>query len=57
MGDLGQAAVVFIGTALAFGIRSYAVVNIVMVLIWIGLAVAIAREHRALAPIDAEKAA
>ena len=56
-GDLGQAAVVFIGTSLAFGIRSYAAVNIVLVLIWIGLAVAIAREHRALAPVDAERAA
>jgi AAA family ATP:ADP antiporter len=56
-GDLGQALVVFIGTSLAFGIRSYAAVNIVLVLIWIGLAVAIAREHRALAPVDAEQAA
>jgi AAA family ATP:ADP antiporter len=56
-GDLGQAAVVFIGTTLAFSIRSFATVNIVLVLVWIGLAVAIAREHRALVPVDAEKAA
>jgi AAA family ATP:ADP antiporter len=56
-GDLLQAAVVFIGTMLAFGVRSYAVVNIVLVAIWIGLAVAIAREHRALVPADVEKAA
>jgi AAA family ATP:ADP antiporter len=56
-GDLLQAAVVFIGTMLAFGVRSYAVVNIVLVAVWIGLAVAIAREHRALVPADVEKAA
>jgi hypothetical protein len=42
---------------LAFSIRGYALVNIALVLVWIGLAVAIAREHRALAPADAEKAA
>jgi len=56
-GDLCQAAVVFIGTMLAFSIRSFATVNIVLVLVWIGLAVAIAREHRALVPADVEKAA
>jgi AAA family ATP:ADP antiporter len=57
LGDLGQAAVVFIGTSLAFGIRGFAAVNIVLVLIWIGLAMAIAREHRKLVPVDVEKAA
>ena len=31
---------------LAFNVRSYAAVNVVLVLVWIGLAVAIAREHR-----------
>ena len=56
-GDMLQAAVVFIGTMLAFSIRGYALVNIALVLVWIGLAVAIAREHRLLAPADAEKAA
>jgi len=56
-GDMLQAAVVFVGTMLAFSIRSYALVNIALVLVWIGLAVAIAREHRVLAPADAEKAA
>jgi AAA family ATP:ADP antiporter len=57
LGDLGQAAVVFIGTSLAFGVRSFATVNIALVLIWIGLAVAIAREHRLLAPVEVEKVA
>ena len=56
-GDLLQAAVVFVGTMLAFSVRSYAIVNVVLVLVWIGLAMAIAREHRLLAPADAEKAA
>jgi AAA family ATP:ADP antiporter len=56
-GDLLQAAVVFVGTMLALGIRGYALVNIVLVVVWIGLAVAIAREYRALVPADVDKAA
>jgi AAA family ATP:ADP antiporter len=56
-GDMMQALVVFIGTTLAFGIRSYALVNVVLVAVWLGLAVAIAREHRSLAPVDVERAA
>jgi AAA family ATP:ADP antiporter len=56
-GDMLQAAVVFLGTMLAFGIRGYALVNVALVIVWIGLAVAIAREHRLLAPVDVEKAA
>jgi AAA family ATP:ADP antiporter len=56
-GDMLQAAVVFIGTMLAFSIRGYALVNVALVLVWIGLAVAIVREHRVLAPADVEKAA
>jgi len=56
-GDMLQAAVVFVGTILAFGIRGYALVNVVLVVVWIGLAVAIAREHRALVPADVDKAA
>lgn len=56
-GDMLQAAVVFLGTMLAFSIRGYALVNVALVLVWIGLAVAIVREHRVLAPVDVEKAA
>jgi AAA family ATP:ADP antiporter len=56
-GDMLQAAVVFAGTMLALGIRGYALVNVVLVVVWIGLAVAIAREHRALVPADVDKAA
>jgi AAA family ATP:ADP antiporter len=56
-GDMLQAVVVFVGTMLAFSIRGYALVNVALVGIWIWLAVAIAREHRALVPADVEKAA
>jgi AAA family ATP:ADP antiporter len=56
-GDMMQAAIVFLGTMLAFSMRGYALVNVALVLVWIGLAVAIAREHRLLAPVDVEKAA
>ena len=56
-GDLLQAAVVFVGTMLAFSIRGFALVNVLLVVVWIALAVAIAREHRRLAPVDVEKAA
>jgi AAA family ATP:ADP antiporter len=56
-GDMLQAAVVFVGTMLAFSIRGFALVNVLLVLVWIALAVAIAREHRKLAPVDVEEAA
>jgi AAA family ATP:ADP antiporter len=57
-GDMLQAAVVFIGTMLAFGIRGYALVNLALVAVWLVLAVGIAREHKKLAPVDVgEKAA
>jgi len=56
-GDMLQAAVVFVGTMLAFGIRGYALVNLALVVVWLVLAVAIAREHKKLTPDVAEKAA
>ena len=34
-GDMLQAAVVFAGTMLAFGIRSYALVNLALVVVWL----------------------
>jgi AAA family ATP:ADP antiporter len=52
-GDFLQAAVVFIGTTLAFGVRQYALLNILFVAIWIALALAIAREHKKMVPVDA----
>ena len=48
-GDLLQAAVVFLGTeVLALTIRSFALVNIVLVGMWLALCFGIAREHRKL---------
>ena len=45
-GDLLQAVVVFIGVQMALTVRGFAIVNVVLVAIWIVLAVGIAREHR-----------
>jgi AAA family ATP:ADP antiporter len=57
-GDMLSAAFVFVGTTLAFTVRQYAFVNIVVVVVWLAIAFAIAREHRKLAPVDArDKAA
>jgi AAA family ATP:ADP antiporter len=48
-GDLLQAGVVFVGTELlALTVRSFALVNVVLVGVWLALAVGIAREHRKL---------
>ncbi len=46
MGDLFQALVVFVGVQLAFEIQHFAMVNVVLVVIWLGIVVAINREHR-----------
>ena len=56
-GDMLQAVVVFIGVQLAFGIRHYAFVNIVLVGVWLLLAAGIAREHKKLIPREVEKVA
>ncbi|MDA1314822.1 MAG: Npt1/Npt2 family nucleotide transporter, partial [Acidobacteria bacterium] len=46
MGDLFQALVVFVGVQLAFEIQHFAMVNVVLVAIWLCVVVAINREHR-----------
>ena len=56
-GDMLQAGVVFVGVQLALGIRQYALVNVVLVGVWLLLAVGIAREHKKLVPLEAEKVA
>ena len=57
-GDMLQAVVVFIGVQLAFDVRRYAMINLVLIGVWLAVALAIAREHRKLVPVDAgEKAA
>jgi AAA family ATP:ADP antiporter len=56
-GDLLSAAVVFIGTTLAFGVRHYALLNVAVAGVWILIAVAIAREHRRLSADEVEEQA
>jgi AAA family ATP:ADP antiporter len=57
-GDLLQAAVVYAGTQLAFGIRSFAAINLALVVVWLGLVVAIGREYQTLTGTErAEQAA
>ena len=56
-GDLLQAVVVFVGVSLALGVRGFAIINIVFVAIWLLIAVAIAREHKRLVPVETEKKA
>ena len=45
-GDLGQAAIVLLGANLAFGVREYAAVNVLFVILWLGVVVLLYREHR-----------
>ncbi len=52
-GDAASAAVVAVGLhVLHFGPRSFAFVNVALVLVWILLNVGIAREHRKMVPSD-----
>lgn len=48
MGDVSSALVVFTGTALGFSLAGFAMVNIVLVLIWIALAVSIGKMNKTL---------
>jgi len=48
IGDAIQAAIVFVGTHLAFGIPAFAVVNVVVVGVWLTVVGGIAREHKKL---------
>ena len=43
-----QAGIVFSGIQLGFGIRNFALVNVVFSILWIVVAFAIFREHRRL---------
>jgi AAA family ATP:ADP antiporter len=47
-GDALQAAVVFIGTRLSFGIPAFAAVNVVIIGVWLAVVAGIAREHKKL---------
>ncbi len=48
LGDMLQAGVVFLGVHLHFQIHSFALVNMVLCLVWLAVAVVIFREHRKL---------
>jgi AAA family ATP:ADP antiporter len=51
-GDMLQAVLVFVGAQLAFGIRGFALVNLALTIVWLGIVMAIAREHRKLEPAE-----
>ena len=48
-GDVGSAALVWLGTQLALGVAGFAVANVCIGLLWLLLVVRLARRHRALA--------
>jgi AAA family ATP:ADP antiporter len=47
-GDVLQALLIFIGVRLAFGVSQFALLNQLLVVIWLAVIVAIYREHRRL---------
>jgi len=47
-GDVGSAALVYLGTSVALGVQGFAVVNLVVGLLWLLLIVRLARRHRTL---------
>jgi AAA family ATP:ADP antiporter len=49
-GDVLQAGVVFVGTRLAFEVRQFAVLNVLLVAVWLAIVVALFREHKKLVP-------
>ena len=48
LGDLGSTALVFVGTRSAFGVRTYAIANVVAGLVWIWLTIQLRRRQRAM---------
>jgi AAA family ATP:ADP antiporter len=49
-GDLVSAAVVYVGTTvIGMGVAGFAINNVVLTLVWIGVALMILKEHRKLA--------
>jgi AAA family ATP:ADP antiporter len=45
-GDLMQAVIVFAGTQLAFGVRQFGIVNLVLACVWLAVVMMIYREHK-----------
>ena len=54
MGDVLSAGLVFLGASLAWAPKNFAVVNVVLVMVWILLAVLIGREHKKLTKAEGE---
>jgi hypothetical protein len=48
-GDVGSAALVWIGTQVALGVQGFAAANVLIGLLWSLLIVRLARRHQALA--------
>ncbi len=46
IGDMGSALVVFVGLSLGFGTRQFALTNLVLVFVWLGIVAATARIHK-----------
>ena len=55
-GDVGSAALVWLGTSVALGVQGFAVANLVIGLLWVLLVVRLARRHRTLAAVHASSA-
>ena len=47
-GDMLQAGIVLLGTAFAFSIQNYAIINMALTVVWLAVVVLIYREHRKL---------
>jgi AAA family ATP:ADP antiporter len=45
-GDVLAAGVVYVGTGFGLGIKGFAGINLILTLVWLGVAAGIAREHR-----------
>lgn len=45
-GDVVQAGIVYLGTALGFVVSTFAALNLAFTVVWVGLAVALSREYR-----------
>ncbi|HTT65814.1 MAG TPA: hypothetical protein VMG35_28385 [Bryobacteraceae bacterium] len=49
-GDMLSAVLVFVGSRLAFSVQNYAALNLVFVFVWVGLVVAVVRQHKKAVP-------
>jgi ATP:ADP antiporter, AAA family len=55
-GDVLQAGITYLGTQLSFSLSDFAAVNVVLTLVWLGIAFCIYREHRRRTDLDAAPA-